>query len=61
MLPEGATAGQAEERPRLRKYIGAPVAAPSDEIQVTVARAEAVRLDRVPLPEQPPRGDPFAE
>ena len=28
MLPEGATA---EERPRLRKYVGAPVAAPAAE------------------------------
>jgi hypothetical protein len=38
VLPEGATAG--EERPRLRKYVGAPVPAPAGEEETSAAGSE---------------------
>ncbi len=39
LLPEGADAKQAEERPRLRKYVGAPVPAPERAAEATPSEA----------------------
>jgi hypothetical protein len=39
LLPEGADAQQPEERPRLRKYVGAPVPAPESAGEATPSEA----------------------
>jgi hypothetical protein len=50
VLPEGATT---EERPRLRKYIGAPVAAPAEEEPAAEAPAEPAAADEPKTAEAP--------
>ncbi len=57
VLPEGATT---EERPRLRKYIGAPVAAPAEEEPAAEAppqpiAAEAPKAEGEPKAEEEPK------
>ena len=62
VLPEGATT---EERPRLRKYIGAPVAAPAEEEPTAEAPPEPAAEEPKPADEparRPSRGaEPAAE
>jgi hypothetical protein len=50
VLPEGATT---EERPRLRKYIGAPVAAPAEEEPAAEAPPEPAAADEPKTAEAP--------
>jgi hypothetical protein len=51
VLPEGATT---EERPRLRKYIGAPLAAPAEEEPTAEAPPEPAAAEEKPTAEAPP-------
>ena len=57
MLPEGATT---EERPRLRKYIGAPVAAPAEEAPTAEAPPQPAAEEPKPA-EEPQAPRPRAE
>lgn len=50
VLPEGATT---EERPRLRKYIGAPVAAPAEEEPTAAAPPEPAAAEEPEAAEEP--------
>jgi hypothetical protein len=54
VLPEGAST---EERPRLRKYIGAPVAAPAEEEPAAEAPPEAAAADEPKAAEAPTAGE----
>jgi PRC-barrel domain len=58
VLPEGVAP---EERPRLRKYVGAPVAAPATEEPATEGPATEEPATEEPATEEPATEEPAAE